>query len=383
MKFSEIEIAKDLIRFKSVTPDQAGAIDYIETLLKENGFEIFKIECGPLAEKVTNIYAYHGEEGPNLCFAGHIDVVPTGNLAQWKTKPFEPVIDKDRLYGRGAVDMKGAVAASIAAILNYKNNNSLFGKRLSLLITSDEEGPGIYGTKAILPKIYSQGHKLDFTIIGEPTCDKKFGDIIKIGRRGSINFELTIKGVQGHVAYPHLALNPHINLPELLNQLINYRFDNGNDFFSPTNLEITSIDTNNPTRNIIPEEVKILLNIRFNDIHSETTIVKKITDIISSCIKSKWYLKHNCSSKPFISKITSFKKNFQNIVEKITEVKPSFDTSGGTSDARFIKDYCDFLEFGLQNFTAHKIDEYCEINDLQKLSDVYYMAVDNFIKTLV
>jgi succinyl-diaminopimelate desuccinylase len=374
--YSVVDLAKKLISYHSITPDQAGSIDFIKDLLEENGFATFKYEFGPEDARVTNLYAEKGT-GPNLCFAGHVDVVPTGDLNEWSSLPFNPIEVEGTIFGRGAVDMKGAIAAALAASLNYSNKNPQGEFKISFLLTSDEEGPGIYGTKELLRKIYENGHKIDFAIVGEPTCDEVMGDIIKIGRRGSINFSLKILGKQGHVAYPQKALNPNPLLIEALSKLIAYKFDHGNDFFDPTCLQITSIDTGNPTRNIIPSSSSALFNIRYSTEHNEHSLVEIVKGIIDLVTKD-YQLEYKNSANPFLGNITSFKKEFADIVRSVTGVNPVFSTTGGTSDARFIKDYTDFLEFGLLNSTAHKIDECCKISDLQMLYNVYYMAIEKF-----
>jgi succinyl-diaminopimelate desuccinylase len=377
MRHSAVELAKKLISFHSVTPNQAGSIDFIQELLNENGFKTYRYEFGPEEGRVTNLYAVKGETGPNLCFAGHVDVVPTGDLNEWASFPFNPVEVEGTLFGRGTVDMKGAIAASLAAALNYDINHKYNKSKISFLITSDEEGPGTFGTKELLKKIHEDGHKIDFAIVGEPTCDEVMGDIIKIGRRGSINFTLKILGEQGHVAYPEKANNPHPYLVKILHKFTHLSLDKGNEFFDPSSLQITSIDTNNPTRNIIPLSCTVLFNIRYNTEHSRDSLVDLIKSIIES-ITPNYQLEYGCSANPFIGSVNNFKKEFANIVEQVTGITPKFSTTGGTSDARFIKDYADFLEFGLLNSTAHKIDECCKISDLQMLYNVYYMAIEKF-----
>jgi succinyl-diaminopimelate desuccinylase len=377
--YSALELTKKLISYHSITPHQAGAIDFIENLLKSNGFNVFKYESGPQDFITTNLYAVKGNNGPNLCFAGHIDVVPTGDLEEWASMPFNPIEVEGTLFGRGAVDMKGAVGASLAAVLNYISKNTISDFKLSFLLTSDEEGPGTYGTKELLKEIYAEGHKIDFAIIGEPTCEQNLGDVIKIGRRGSINFELEVIGEQGHVAYPAKALNPHPALITILNKLINYKFDDGNKFFDPSSLQVTSIDTDNNTTNLIPLKATARFNIRYNSEHTTESLFNIIKANIEE-VTSNYHLQYHSSAEPFIGEMSNYKREFALGVQDITGVAPKYSTSGGTSDARFIKNYCDFLEFGLLNSTAHKIDECCKISDLQMLYNVYYMSIEKFKK---
>lgn len=369
-----LRILEKLISAKSVSPKDDGLIQYIANLLTEHNFTCHIKEFGEGEDATKNLYATFGTKGGNLCFAGHVDVVPPGNLAAWKRDPFKMTIEDEKIYGRGAVDMKGAISAMLKSAIVWAEARE---ERISLLITSDEEASGKYGTKMMLEWMESQGMKIDFTIIGEPTCDKIFGDTIKIGRRGSINFKLKIIGKQGHIAYPEKAINPNSLIVGVLDQLLKLSIDEGNEFFGPSNLEIVSIDTGNNVSNIIPESSTAKFNIRYSSIHEAEEIIAKIKDIISS-VTSNFEIESTVSGRAFLSSKTDFTESFKKIVSQNTGVNTKFSTSGGTSDARFIKDYCPVLEFGLLNTTAHQIDEYTEISHLQTLYKVYYDAINSF-----
>lgn len=369
-----LQILEKLISARSVSPSDDGLIQHIANLLTAHNFTCHIKEFGTGEESTKNLYATFGTKGKNLCFAGHIDVVPPGDLASWKYDPFKMTIEDEKIYGRGAVDMKGAISAMLKSAIVWAEARE---ERISLLITSDEEASGKYGTKMMLEWMESQGIKIDFAIVGEPTCDKIFGDTIKIGRRGSINFSLKIIGKQGHVAYPEKAINPNSIMVSVLDKLLKHKIDDGNEFFGPSNLEIVSIDTGNNVSNLIPESSSAKFNIRYSSIHEAEEIIAKIKDIISS-ITEDFELESNISGRAFLSSKTDFAENFKKNILQHTGAEASFSTSGGTSDARFIKDYCPLLEFGLLNTTAHQVDEYTEISHLQTLYKVYYDAINSF-----
>ncbi len=372
-----INYLKDLIGFKSVTPESDGAIEYIDDLLKQHGFKTeIKIFGDSKSEQVTNLYAVFGSNEPNICFVGHVDVVPAGHYELWhNADPFKAHEQRWKIYGRGVVDMKGAIACFLEASLDFIKNNTNFKGSVSFLLTSDEEGKAKYGTKEMLQYIYGQGHKIDFAIVGEPTCEKEIGDTIKIGRRGSVNFKLNIEGLSGHVAYPYKANNPLPCLIKILNELTNIRLDEGTEFFQSSNLEVTNIDVGNNTTNVIPASAETSFNIRFNNLHNAETLAKQVEEIIKQHCKEykvNSKLEYSSSADSFIQNPNDKIKDFADIVERVLKIKSEFSTSGGTSDARFVKDYCPLVEFGLLSETAHKINEYTEISDLQKLYDVYY-----------
>ena len=372
-----INYLKDLIGFKSVTPKSDGAIEYIDDLLKQHGFKTeIKIFGDSKSEQVTNLYAVFGSNEPNICFVGHVDVVLAGNHELWyNASPFKASQQDGKIYGRGAVDMKGAIACFLAASLDFIKNNTDFKGSISFLLTSDEEGKAKHGTKEMLQYIYDQGYKINFAIVGEPTCEKEIGDAIKIGRRGSVNFKLNIKGLSGHVAYPHKANNPLPCLIIILNELTNIKLDEGTEFFQRSNLEVTNIEVGNNTSNVIPASTEASFNIRFNNLHSAETLAKQVEEIIKQHCKEykvDYKLEYSSSAEGFIQNPSDKIKEFAKVVEHTLKIKPEFSTSGGTSDARFVKNYCPLVEFGLLSEMAHKINEYTKISDLQKLYDVYY-----------
>lgn len=377
-------LLKELLQFESVTPHDKGALAFISNLLSENNFASYIQDFGP--QNISNLYSVYSSETNleafNICFAGHIDVVPPGE--GWDTPPFLASYKDDKIYGRGAVDMKGALACMLAAAINlintYRSNGKInkIKKNISFLITSDEEGDAEYGTIKILEWMKDNGHNIDFAIIGEPTCEEQIGDIIKIGRRGSMHCSLKVFGKQGHVAYPHLAKNPNSIIIKILHDIIELDLQDGDDMFQPSHLEIISIDTNNKISNVIPQESTAKFNIRFNI----NSTVQKIEDTIHKIIQphtSGYKLSIKVTAEPFLSKSHVMQNIFSNAVKNITSVTPKYSTSGGTSDARFIKNYCPIVEFGLLSSMAHKIDEYVKISDLQTLYDVYYRALEDLL----
>lgn len=378
-----IKYLEELIGFKSVTPHSAGCIEYISDLLSENGFKVEIKKFGEGQDEVTNLYAIFGKGRPNICFAGHVDVVPTGDLKLWQSDPFIATSDQDKIYGRGAVDMKGALACALAAALNFIKSHQNFKGAISFLITSDEEGSGHHGTPEMLRYLYQDNiSDIDLAIVGEPTNELQIGDMIKIGRRGSVNFHLTILGKQGHVAYPDKAANPLPCLINILYELVNYQLDKGNKFFQQSNLVVTSIDVGNNVTNVIPGEASARFNIRFNDLHSAESLVKIITEFTEKyCNKYKldYKLDSKISATSFIQQPIGLIADFIEVVKDTTKINPVLSTSGGTSDARFIKNYCPVVEFGLLSETAHKINECTKIADLQMLYHVYYNSLIKFL----
>ena len=387
-KQSCLKILENLVAFKSITPKGVDALGYIADILKKHDF-IIDIQVFGEGEKATgNLYAYKklGIAGGNLCFAGHVDVVPPGDISSWQTDPFKLHVENEKVYGRGVVDMKGAIAAFMVASMDFleKNMVAASGKAggngcISFLLTTDEEGSGEFGTKKMLEYIKNKHPAIDFCIVGEPSNEEKIGDMIKIGRRGSISFDLKVRGKQGHVAYPDLALNPVSIILRILNELEEHKLDNGNEYFGPSNFEITSIDTGNMTSNVIPESIYAKFNIRFNDTHSAVSLVELVESIIKK-YSDDYELCHNCSSLPFIQAYSDNMQKFAKVVKDITGSSPAVSTSGGTSDGRFIHQYAQMLEFGLKSSFAHKIDEYCEKSDLQMLQAVYYSYLVEFFR---
>ncbi|MFU7502053.1 MAG: succinyl-diaminopimelate desuccinylase [Candidatus Tisiphia sp.] len=378
-----IKFLEDLISFQSVTPESSGCIEYINDLLEENGFKTEIKIFGEGNYKVTNLYAVYGNARPNICFAGHVDVVPTGDKALWLNDPFIATTVGDKIYGRGIIDMKGAIACFLAASLDFIKLNPTPHGSISFLITSDEEGNAKYGTVEMLKYLHKGGNNLiDLAIVGEPTNEHQIGDTIKIGRRGSINFNLVVYGTMGHVAYPLQASNPIIPLVQILNELVNYRLNEGSEFFQQSNLEVTSIDVGNDVINVIPSKITTKFNIRFSNLHSSSSITDLIDQIINKyCAKYnfKYELSSVTSANCFIQEPVGLIADFVRVVSNTTGVYTKLSTSGGTSDARFIQNYCPVVEFGLQSNTAHKINEYTEINDLQRLYHVYYNSLIKFL----
>ena len=381
---NELALAKELIRFPTVTPIDAGIMKFLEKKLKKLGFKTkileFK-EKGSLP--VKNLYARLGNKRPNFCYAGHLDVVPIGNLKDWTVNPFKPSVKKGYLFGRGANDMKSSIAAFVSAVSNFTKNKEKFSGSISLLITGDEEGAAINGTKKVVEYLKKKKEKIDFCIVGEPTNPSKLGEMIKIGRRGSMTGRLSIIGVQGHVAYPMRANNPSTALVQILKKLKEIKFDKGTKNFQPTNLEITKININNSADNVIPGLANATFNIRFNNKHSSGSIKKKINKIVKSISnknKSKHKIEYNVSGEAFLTRPNDTTYMAQNIIKKITKIKPKLSTTGGTSDARFIKKIAPCMEFGLVGKTMHKVDEAVSLSDLKKLTLIYSNILKNYFK---
>jgi succinyl-diaminopimelate desuccinylase len=373
---SVVDHAQTLIRCRSVTPQEGGALRYLESELSAAGFTCRRL---PFSERgtpdVDNLYARIGEGSPHVCFAGHIDVVAPGDEKAWRYPPFEGEINDDTLYGRGAADMKGAVAASLAAALQFLGEKA--GKlegSISFLITADEEGPAINGTKKVVDWLIERGERPDYCILGECTSEAGVGDTIKIGRRGSLGGQLRVRGVQGHVAYPHKARNPLPPLIDALTLLKSKELDSGSTHFQPSNLEITSIDTGNTTSNLIPATASARFNIRFNDHHTGENLKAWIESQVKTALEGTgvdYTLEYEPGAESFMTDPAGFVEKLGAAIEAETEHKPILSTSGGTSDARFIKDLCPVVELGLLNATAHKVDECVAVSDLHTLTRIY------------
>ena len=383
-KINELQLAKELIRFPSVTPVDAGIMSFLEKKLKQLGFKTKVLEFSENNSKpVKNLYARLGNKSPNFCYAGHLDVVPAGNLKDWTVNPFKPSIKKGHLIGRGANDMKSSIAAFVSAVSNFIENYSNFSGSISLLITGDEEGVAINGTKKVVEYLKKRKEKIDFCLVGEPTNPSKLGEMIKIGRRGSMNGRLTITGVQGHVAYPHRANNPSTALVQILKLIKDIKFDQGTKDFQPTNLEITKININNTADNVIPGIATATFNIRFNNKHSSSSLKRKINKVIkkiSTKNKSKYKIKYSVSGEAFLTNPNETTFMIQDVIKKITKIKPQLSTTGGTSDARFIRKIAPCLEFGLVGKTMHKVDEAVSLSDLKKLTLIYSNILKNYFK---
>ena len=379
---NELQLAKELIKFPTVTPVDAGIMKFLEKKLKTLGFKTKILEFKEKNSKpVKNLYARLGNKGPNFCYAGHLDVVPAGNLKDWTVNPFKPSIKKGYLIGRGANDMKSSIAAFVSAVSNFVGNKRKFNGSISLLITGDEEGVAINGTKKVVDYLRKKKEKINFCLVGEPTNPNKLGEMIKIGRRGSMTGRLSIIGVQGHVAYPQRANNPSTALVQILKELKEIKFDNGTKDFQPTNLEVTKINIDNSADNVIPGLANAKFNIRFNNKHTSSSIKKKIDTIIkkiSNKNKSKYKIDYSVSGEAFLTKPNNTTFMIRDIIKKITKIKPQLSTTGGTSDARFIRKIAPCLEFGLVGKTMHKVDEAVSLSDLKKLTKIYTEVIKNY-----
>ena len=381
---NELQLAKELIKFPTVTPVDAGIMKFLEKKLKTLGFKTKILEFREKDSKpVKNLYARLGNKGPNFCYAGHLDVVPAGNLKDWTVNPFKPSVKKGYLIGRGANDMKSSIAAFVSAVSNFVANKRDFNGSVSLLITGDEEGVAINGTKKVVEYLKKKKEKIDFCLVGEPTNPNKLGEMIKIGRRGSMTGRLSIIGIQGHVAYPDRANNPSTALVQILKELKEIKFDNGTKDFQPTNLEITKINIDNFADNVIPGLANAKFNIRFNNKHSSNSIKKQINKIIKNISKknkSKFKIDYSVSGEAFLTKPNNTTYMIQDIIKKVTKIKPKLSTTGGTSDARFIRKIAPCLEFGLVGKTMHKVDEAVSLSDLKKLTLIYSIILKNYFK---
>ncbi len=364
IQIDPLALAQALIRRPSVTPKDAGALDILETVLKELGFVTHRLPFGD----VDNLYARLGTEAPHFCFAGHSDVVPVGE--GWNTDPFAAEIKDGMLYGRGAADMKSAIAAFVAAAAKTGRPKG----SISLLITGDEEGAAVNGTVKLLEWLTARGEKINHCVVGEPTSVGHAGDTLKIGRRGSINFKLMVKGVQGHVGYPQKAKNPIPALAELITQLALHKLDKGTEHFDPSTLAFTSVDVGNDATNIIPGEARAAFNIRFNDKHTPDSLVNWVKDRAAQIAQQSGCeidVSARTSGVSFLTAPGKFTQLVSDTVASITGQAPFFSTSGGTSDARFIKDICPVVELGLAGATMHKADECVPVAEIAALTEIY------------
>jgi succinyl-diaminopimelate desuccinylase len=384
MTADPVTIARDLIRCRSVTPEEGGALDYLQEVLGQAGFAVHRATFAePGTAPVDNLYARIGTERPNLMFAGHTDVVPPGDEAAWKHPPFAGDTTADALYGRGAVDMKGGIACFVAAALDYLNANG--GKpnkgSLSFLITGDEEGVAVNGTVKLLQWAAARGETFDHCIVGEPSSHEVLGDTIKVGRRGSLNGTLIVTGRQGHVAYPDRADNPIRGMAVLIAALQG-PLDEGSEHFDPSNLEFTTVDVGNRTVNLIPGEARARFNIRYNDRHSAIALKTLIERRAQAAAggRVRYALEWQPSNADvFLTKPGPFTELASAAVAEVTGRKPKLSTTGGTSDARFIKDYCPVLEFGLVGQTAHQVDECAPLEELVALTAIYRRIIERYL----
>lgn len=378
-----VSICRDLIRCPSVTPAEAGALKVLEDLLKPAGFEVHRVVFSEEGTPdVENLFATIGSGGPHFVFAGHTDVVPAGDEAAWTHAPFEGAISDGMIHGRGTADMKGGVAAFAAAALAFvKAHPEGLPGRISFLITGDEEGPAVNGTAKLLQWAKDQGHTFDACIVGEPTNPEQLGDAIKVGRRGSLSGALQVRGTQGHVAYQHLADNPIPGMLKLLGALASIELDRGNERFLPSNLEITSVDVGNTAYNIIPAKAEARFNVRFNDTWSLDSLKAYLEALLKEAAPNglDWTLEFKPdNSESFLTHDEDLIATLSAAVATVTGRTPELSTGGGTSDARFIKNYCPVVEFGLVGQTMHKVDEQVAVADLDQLSEIYLQFLKSY-----
>jgi succinyl-diaminopimelate desuccinylase len=365
-----LALAQALLRCRSVTPADGGAQLLLAAELERLGFAVTRLRFG----NIDNLFAERGTAGPSLCFAGHTDVVPTGPTEKWRYDPFGGIVEDGILYGRGACDMKGAIAAFIAAAASTPQDKG----RISLLITGDEEGDATDGTVKMLEWAAANGKIPDFCIVGEPTSKTQLGDTVKIGRRGSLNARITVTGRQGHSAYPQLADNPIHRLVPALAIMAAHRLDAGTEWFEPSTLQITSVDVGNTASNVIPAEATAKLNIRFNNLHNEASLTQWLQEILAH-FTPQAALDVKCSGESFLTKPGEATAKLTGAIERATGIAPKLDTGGGTSDARFISRYCPVAEFGLVGITMHQTDECVAVSEIRKLSGIYKSVIESFL----
>jgi succinyl-diaminopimelate desuccinylase len=371
-----VALTRDLIRRPSVTPADEGAMDVLERALTGLGFHCRRMKF----EDIENLYARRGTASPNLCFAGHTDVVPTGSTEAWSSAPFEAEVKDGILYGRGAVDMKGGIAAWVAAVSQVLAEGEVPGS-LSFLITGDEEGPALHGTKRVVQALMAEGEVIDACVVGEPSSQHALGDMIKIGRRGSLNTWITVQGKQGHVAYPDRAANPVPVLARLVARLADHRLDDGYEAFQPSNLELTTLDVGNTATNLIPAEARGRLNIRFNPNHTGESLMAWLNAEAGKAQAESGLrieLEHLHSGDAFLTQTGPFVTAVQDAVEASTGRRPEASTTGGTSDARFIRAMCPVLELGLVGQTMHQIDERAPVAEIEALAEVYRAVIGRY-----
>ena len=380
MKIDPVSLTADLVRCPSVTPEEGGAIDLLEQLLEKNGFSCTRIVRG----QVSNLFAKWGtrRNGRVFGFNGHTDVVPVGDLSSWTVDPFGAEIKEGYLYGRGATDMKSGVAAFVASAIDFVNNKPPDGS-IVITITGDEEGEAVDGTVAILDWMQQNGEKIDHCLVGEPTSPSQMGETMKIGRRGSMNAKITAKGTQGHSAYPDRANNPIVAMVKLLDKLVSHQLDVGTEHFDPSTLAITSVDTGNKASNVIPAVTKAAVNIRFNDSHSGSSLVSWLKDEIEK-VSAEYGIKFETdfkiSGESFITPPGELSDLISKAVKKELGVTPKLSTTGGTSDARFIKDMCPVTEFGLVGKTMHAVDEKVETKQINQLKEIYTRILEAYFE---
>src|SRR5215475_115537 len=378
-----LSIAQALIRCPSVTPVDAGALGVLEALLKQHGFTTHRVtfsEAG--TADVDNLYARIGDAAPHITFAGHTDVVPPGEESAWSHGAFSGEVKDGYLYGRGAVDMKGGIACSVAAVLQYLAENGGKPKgSISFLITGDEEAASVNGTVKLLKWVADRGDKFDHCVLGEPSNQQEMGDCIKVGRRGSQSGTLYVDGVQGHVAYPHRASNPVPDISRLIVAISDEPLDHGSAQFQASNLEFTSVDVGNTAGNVIPGQARAKFNIRYNDLHTQQSLRKLLEERLAKAPGNRIRARivwEPSNSNVFVTKPGPFTELAVAAIEEVTGRRPELSTSGGTSDARFISHYCPVIEFGLVGQTMHQVDERTPVADLEKLTKIYRRVLERY-----
>jgi succinyl-diaminopimelate desuccinylase len=375
MQNDTLALAQALIACRSLTPFDEGCQEILINRLEKIGFNIERIRCG----EVDNLWARRGTSAPLLCFAGHTDVVPTGPVDKWDSDPFKPEIRDGKLYGRGAADMKGSLAAFVTAIEAFVAEHPNHGGSIALLITSDEEGIAIDGTVRVVEALKTRNELIDYCIVGEPTCVNDLGDTIKNGRRGSLSGTLTVKGIQGHIAYPHLAKNPiHLAAPAIA-ELTQTRWDEGNEYFPPTTWQISNINGGTGATNVIPGEVTMLFNFRFSTASTVESLKARVHEILNRQ-DFDYDLKWELSGKPYLTPRGNLVDAVSSAITTVTGIEPELSTSGGTSDGRFIADICpQVVEMGPRNATIHKLNEYVEVKDLEQLPEIYRLTLEHLL----
>jgi len=377
-----LPLAQDLIRCRSVTPEDGGAIAVLERALTSLGFTCTRLAFATGGPKIENLYARRGTSAPNICFAGHTDVVPPGDTSLWRHDPFAAKVEDGTLFGRGAADMKSSIAAFVAAVARIAERHGNKGS-ISLLITGDEEGPAVDGTVRVLEWMKENGERIDHCIVGEPTAEFTAGDTVKIGRRGSLTGYLTVKGVQGHVGYPDRAKNPIPGLVAALARVTARKLDAGTKDFQPSNLEVTTVDVANPATNVIPAAARATFNIRFNTEQTAEDLERWITtecDAVLKPLNLTHELKFVRGAHPFLTKRGAFTSLLERAIAQATGDAPNFSTTGGTSDARFIHHHCPVAEIGLAGTTMHKTDECVRLSDLERLTKIYETILTTYFE---
>jgi succinyl-diaminopimelate desuccinylase len=374
-EINTLALTQQLIARRSVSPEDAGCLDLLTAILEPLGFRCEKISMNG----VDNLWARRGTQAPLVCFAGHTDVVPTGPLEQWHSDPFTPVIRDGVLYGRGAADMKTSLAAFVAALADFIREHPGHGGSLAVLFTSDEEGPAVDGTVRVVEALAQRGEKMDYCIVGEPTCVKRLGDMIKNGRRGSLSGTLTVKGVQGHVAYPHMARNPVHEVAAAIAELAQTEWDRGNEYFPPTTWQISNIHAGTGATNVIPGEAKIMFNFRFSTASTVESLQTRVHGILDRH-GVEYDLDWLYGGRPFLTRKGDLVDAVARAIKSVTGVDTELSTTGGTSDGRFIADICpQVVEFGPTNATIHKVNECVRVEEVEVLPKIYRQILVNLL----